>query len=261
MTGGVNRGIIDCYRDGVVTSTTLMVNGEASAPAAALAAENPGLGVGLHLNLTTGRPVLPPRRVPSLLGRDGRFPGKGYMIARLSTGSISRAELDAEIGAQIAACRALGIKPTHIDSHHHLHAHPEVAAALLRVCPGEGIHRARGYRMKPRSPRAAGIRLAAVMPWPGRARGGAGMITPERFAGIEEMGSLDIAGKLASELEADGDSLEFMCHPGYTDETLRRLTSYSDLRETELAALLSQRLRDVIEDAGAELTGFSGLVR
>ena len=253
MTEGVNRGIIDCHQRGVVTSTTLMVNGEAVAGAAALAAENPGLGVGLHINLTAGPPTRPPESVRSLVGRDGCFPGKGNMIFRLTTGAIDRDQLASELTAQIQACRALGVTPTHVDSHHHIHAHPVMASALARICPPLGIQRMRGYRLAPRSLKALGIRAAAMLSV------ASAMRVPDRFAGIEEMGSRDMVAAFERELACEGGTLEFMCHPGYLDERLQRLSTYNDLRQAETEALVSPDLRRVVEKSGVRLIDFRGL--
>lgn len=256
LTDGVNRGIIDCHKAGTVTSTTLMVNGEEAAAAAALAADNPGLGVGLHINLTSGPPTLPPERVASLVGRDGCFPGAVKMIARLSTATVDRGELDAEVSAQIEACRALGVEPTHVDSHHHMHAHPVVGASLSRVCPPAGITKERGYALAPHSPKALAIRLSAAL------AGRAGRLaTPDRFAGIEEMGRRDVAELLTRELAAEGDLLEYMCHPGYLDQDLRRVSSYSDLRQVELEAMLSDAVASAIERSGALLVNYRDINR
>ncbi len=251
ITRGVNRGIVDCHRRGIVTSTTLMVNGEAAAAAARLAAENPSLGVGLHLNLSSGRPVLPPERVPTLVRRDGGFPGAATMLARLSAGVVERRELEGEIAAQLQACRSLGIEPTHVDSHHHLHAHPVLATALVRVCRREGIDRARGFKFRPGSVKAAAIRLAAFLP--------RRLKTPDRLAGIEVMGERDVAAYLEEKLALPGDVLEYMCHPGYVDERLMAVTSYNRLRLVELEALLSPEVRQVIAAAGVELVSFREL--
>ena len=253
MTEGVNRGIIACYQRGVVTSTTLMVNGEAVAGAVVLAAEHPGLGVGLHINLTAGPPTRPPHSVRSLVGRDGCFPGKGNMLVRLTTGAIDTGELESEITAQVQACRALGITPTHVDSHHHIHAHPVAASALARVCPPLGINRMRGYRLAPRSLKALGIRAAAMLSVAGAMR------VPDRFAGIEEMGRRDMAAAFDRELVAEGGTLEFMCHPGYQDARLQHLSTYNDLRQVEMEALVSPEVRRVVEGSGVRLVDFRGL--
>lgn len=254
LTGSVNRGIVACHQAGVVTSTTLMVNTAAAAEAAALAGENPSLGVGLHLNLASGEPALPPEAVPSLVDGNGRFPGLAGAVLRLTAGRVNIQELEAEIGAQIEKCTRLGVAPTHIDSHRHLHIHPRLMAAIGRVCPGKGITRIRGYRMKPRSPRAlavaAAARLAGLPP---------GMKAPDRFFGVEVMGKKDMALALAKALAADGDVLEFMCHPGYADAELAGVSGYNRLREVELQALLSGGMRAVIRAAGVEMVSYGDL--
>lgn len=255
MTPGINRGIIDCCENGIVTSATLMVNGEAAAEAAAMAARCPQLGVGLHLNLTDGLPASRPAEVTSLLSRDGVFPGVGNIILRLTTGAVDRHELEAEIAAQTIRCRDLGVEPTHIDSHHHVHAHPVVRAALTRVCARLGIDRARGFRLTAHSAKAACIMLAGAIP----VASGSSLRTPSRFAGIEEMGKRDIAGVIRNELSKTGDTMEYMCHPGYADATLRRVSSYNDLREVELRAMMSPEVARVVEAAGAELVSFGEL--
>lgn len=254
MTEGINRAIADCHRQGVVTSTTLLVNGEAVDSARELAAATPSLGVGLHLNLTSGAPTLPAESVSSLLGGDGLFPGANKALARLSMGAVNRQELDREIAAQVEALRSLGLDPTHVDSHHHIHAHPVVGAAVARVCPRLGISKARGFRLRPRSLKAAAIRLAAAM-----SRGRGGLRSPDRFAGIEVMGERDVADYLRRALQAGGDSLEYMCHPGYADEQLYRISSYNSLRQVELEALRSVAVVGVIEAAGVELISYREL--
>src|SRR6266478_9087095 len=74
-TDGVNRGIVEAFHRGIVTSTSLLANGGAFAGAVEAARSAPGLGVGLHLNLSDGLPVANPESVASLLNRDGEFSG------------------------------------------------------------------------------------------------------------------------------------------------------------------------------------------
>ena len=70
MTEGVNRAILEAHLRGLVTSTTLLANGAAFASAAEIAGDTPALGVGVHLNLTEGRPSSDAARIPSLLTRE-----------------------------------------------------------------------------------------------------------------------------------------------------------------------------------------------
>lgn len=250
----VNRAVIDCHRAGVLTSATLLVNGEAAAEAAALALESPALGVGLHFNLTSGQPSAPPQAIPSLLGSDGRFPGLARQLLRLSAGRVRRRELETELSAQIEAFRLLGLEPTHIDSHHHTHAHPRVRAAILGVCPDAGIMKARGYAAAGSHPKALLIAAAwRLPPTPAALR------TPARLFGIGAMGKVDMAGLLAGELKAAAGSLEFMCHPGYADERIAQLSSYNRPRQAELEALLSPQFAAMVMASGWRLVSFREL--
>lgn len=253
LTAGVNRGILECHLCGAVTSTTLLVNGEAAGEAARLAAEHPSLGVGLHLNLTTGKPSMPARKVPSLVDGDGLFPGMAVMAGRLVTGRARRYELAAEVEAQIEKCLELGIRLTHIDSHHHLHALPRLRRVLQAVGRRAGITRMRGYHMSARSPKALVVLAAARLP------AGEPLKTPDRFSGIEVMGRKDMAAALMRELSASGDTLEFMCHPGYADERLSSVSSYNSLRGRELEALVSGDFARVFTEAGASPVSFADL--
>ncbi len=74
-TQGVNRGIAEAHRNGIVTSTSLLANGGAFEGGVRTARESPRLGVGVHLNLSDGQPVAPPERVKSLLDENGDFSG------------------------------------------------------------------------------------------------------------------------------------------------------------------------------------------
>ncbi|MBE0429275.1 MAG: ChbG/HpnK family deacetylase [Thermoleophilia bacterium] len=253
LTQGVNRGIIDCCRAGAVSSATLMVTARAAA-AAALAADSRHLGVGLHLNLTSGNPALDLGRIPSLVDNAGKLIGARKMIFRLIAGLARRSEIEAEIEAQINLCRALGVEPTHVDTHHHLHADPRLRANLSRACRRHGIVKARGYRMRASSFRTAGIRLAASVPVVR-----APLLSPDRFSGMEVMGSKNMAAALRAELARPGDSLEFMCHPGYDDEELSSASSYSALRQVELDSLRSADFVAAIRESGVRLVSFREL--
>jgi len=254
MTRGVNRAIIECFQSGSVTSTTLMVNGESAVEAALAAADNPGLGVGLHLNLTSGPPTLPPDRVPSLVGMDGSFPGVRQAVWRLTSGRARSHELEEEIAAQIGRLQQLGIRPTHIDSHHHLHAHPRLRSAIRKTCPRLGVTRMRGFHMKAGGAKSMAIAMAARLPSSGRP-----MKAPDRFTGIDTMGGQDPSAPIQRELARRGDVLEFMCHPGYADQDLERATSYNKPREAELRSLLSEGFAAAIQEAGAQRVSFAAL--
>jgi len=104
-TRGITDGILRAHKDGVVTNTSLLVNQPASEYAIAQMRTAPRLGVGIHLNLCSGAPVLPASRVPSLVGPDGNFHAAIEMARRLSRWRVSTSEIEAEFRAQIQWAR------------------------------------------------------------------------------------------------------------------------------------------------------------
>jgi predicted glycoside hydrolase/deacetylase ChbG (UPF0249 family) len=148
---GKTREVSDAIREaatrGVVTSTTVMVNMPHAAAVAELTRERPGLGVGLHLNLTEGRPVARPAAVPSLVDRTGRLWPPGEFLRRAWLGRIRPEHLRAEIDAQLAALLELVGEVTHLDSHKHVHSRsPGVLRVALRVAAVRGVRRVRTSR-------------------------------------------------------------------------------------------------------------------
>src|SRR5262249_37625092 len=123
MTRGVNRAVIEAHRGGLVTATSLIANGEAFEDAVAVICECQALSVGLHVNLTAGRPLAAGAK-SSLAGRDGRFHSLRALAARLSIGAVSHRDLEAEITAQADRVIAAGIALSHFDSHENIHLHP-----------------------------------------------------------------------------------------------------------------------------------------
>lgn len=130
-SSSVNAAVVRAHREGILTTTSLMVNETAAAEAVALATENPRLGVGLHLTLLCGRSALPPERIPGLVDAAGRFSdnpvitGMRYFFARRL-----RAELTAEIAAQFERFHATGLRLDHVNGHLNLHLHPVVLGIL-----------------------------------------------------------------------------------------------------------------------------------
>ena len=135
LTAGVSRGILDAHRDGIVTSTTLLVNRPVD-PALIDALKASGLGVGLHLNLTLGPPVAPAKRVPSLVDGEGRFVRDAREAAKRARADEARIEL----GMQIDEFRRImGRFPTHLDSHHHVGRHEPILDLVLDFARAQNL--------------------------------------------------------------------------------------------------------------------------
>jgi len=119
LTLGVNRAIVEAHSGGVVTSATLMANAAAFGDAVQRALQTPRLGVGCHVVIVDGSPILEARQAPSLM-----HPGKGHF--RKSAGSlalatwagrIDRRDISVEAAAQIGKLESAGIRSTHPDTH------------------------------------------------------------------------------------------------------------------------------------------------
>lgn len=265
ISRGVNRGIVEAHRQGIVTSASLMANLPSAEDALTRAAVCPDLGLGLHLTLTAGRPLCPPADVPTLVDTQGRFLLLGTLLARLSTGQVRPSEIRRELAAQIQWALKRGIRPDHLDSHHHVHIHPLVSPIVVRLarehavpwvrCPVEGGPSPLLLASRPRD--AARTLTISAFGLLLRVRlHRAGIRYADHFRGIG-LGMGFSQRDLLSMLEAVPDGLtELMTHPGYPDEELARLTEFAEGRDRELLALTSRSARDVARRQSIRLGRF-----
>jgi hopanoid biosynthesis associated protein HpnK len=288
FTAGVNRGIVEAHRRGVVTSSTLMANGPAFLDALQLAPTMPQLSVGCHVVLIDGQPMLDPKTISSLVSRDasgrvGRDSGaarfrdgiRGFALRALA-GRLDSHEIEAEATAQIRKLQAAGIAVSHLDTHKHTHLFPSVLRPLLKAGAACGV-RALRNPFGPRRPLRSSQILARPGVWTRYAemrvlQGFAGKFravvkkegfaTPDGTLGVEVTGILDetLFRAIASSIP-DG-TWEFVCHPGYNDADLGAAkTRLRASRETELHALTLPEARDTLSQAGIELISYRDLSR
>lgn len=126
---GINLAIIDSHKLGILTSGTIMAGMPGFEDAVRLAKENPSFGVGVHLTLTCGYPVLSGHK--TIVTETGAFrkqPQYYHANNDYDTDEILR-EWDAQIKKVIDA----GIQPTHLDSHHHIHTLPQHQPIFLEL--------------------------------------------------------------------------------------------------------------------------------
>ena len=156
-----DQGIEHGFSHGCVSSVTLLLAGDSASffPYKQVSAT---LSLGLHLNLTEGAPMAGAQRVPSLVGADGKMLGKHGFRARLAAGDVNLAEVEVEVEAQLRRFEALvGRKPSHVDSHQHVHVLPAlvrvIATVLVRPefsitkmrCPQESFEAAPWFSLSP----------------------------------------------------------------------------------------------------------------
>lgn len=253
LTPGINRAIAELFDAGSLTSATLMANGPAFEDAVSLARARPGLGVGCHVVLTDGAPLLSPRLIPSLVHRNGKSfrPSLLAFIAAAVLGQIEQDEITREAVAQIQRLQRAGLSVTHLDTHKHTHIFPLVTRALLEAAAQTGVRAMRNPFEQPwslaREPvgrgRALQVRLAAQLRHRFRKqppiRSGA-VQTSDGTLGISATGRLDEPALRQIVANLPQGTWELVCHPGYNDADLDAVTTrLRETREVERAALLS----------------------
>ncbi len=271
----INDGIIKGWRDGFITSTSLMCGAPAFEDAVEkvrnlpLAGRN-GLALGIHLTLV-GKvaPVLPAEEVPGLVGEDGLFPASYPRFAfNLYLGKTTLEEVQAELEAQIEKALATGLHFTHLDSHQHLHVLPGMQNLVLRLCriygfkavrvPAEAYGFTGGFDCGPvRTLGKWGLTFLA-----NRFRkklGKHGILCPDHFFGMAAGGHLDskLVGNILEQLP-EGTS-EIMTHPGADSGTLKELFPWGYHWEDELEAFTSAENRTILEERNIRLVNFAGL--
>ncbi|MBX5476252.1 MAG: carbohydrate deacetylase [Clostridia bacterium] len=217
LSASVNRGVIDAHRAGVVTSATVMANMPGFADAVRLARATPTLGVGLHVNLTYGRPLSPPELVPTLVGYDGAFFHRD--LKERALGTWREEEVAREIAEQWNRARRAGLRLTHLDSHHHVQQFPVVYACMARLANREGLPMRRTADALPDAP--------AVPHPPTTDR----LISDVYFTG-------DGRQRFLNHLRSIGSGVtELMTHPGYVDDDVRAISAWTDERAEEAKVL------------------------
>ncbi len=121
MNDETSRAIIEAYKSGIVTSTSAFVT--FTDPVKTLQyihKEYPGMPIGIHLNLTEGKPVLPVSEIPTLVDKNGNFYTSDKIISKLSDMKID--EVRKELNAQVKLFLSSGVPLDHINCHHHIAA-------------------------------------------------------------------------------------------------------------------------------------------
>ena len=253
FTSDVNEGILRAHLEGIVRSTSLMANASAARQAVRIAREHPSLGVGCHLTLVQGQS----------LSRPGiSLPGS---VASLFANFPGRAAVVGEFRAQIEFLLASGIRPSHLDTHKHLHGLPPILDAVADVADEYSIPWIRkpidvpvGWQPGVRA--ALGLASQALrIPFDDRLRR-AKCRTTDYFAGFVATGSVD-GSWLASILPRLPDGIgEFVCHPGICGPELRSAdTRLKESRAAEMEAVCSPDVKRAVARCGIELASFADL--
>jgi hopanoid biosynthesis associated protein HpnK len=255
LHASVNEAVEQAYREGVLTTASLMVSAPATADAVARARRLPGLRVGLHLVLADGAPTLPPAAIPLLVDQGGRFDGamvgKGVRFFFLPA---VRRQLAAEIRAQFEAFAATGLALDHVNTHKHFHLHPTVLSLILAIGRDFGL---RAMRLP--QDRRAPFWLRPWMALVRRRLDAAGIVHNDFIVGIAESGRFDEGMLLAALQDLPQGVAEIYLHPALSSGAQIAASMQGYRHADELAALLSPRVRACIERLSIRTGSFSEL--
>ncbi len=262
---GVTDGIILAHQQGVLTSTTLAANMEDAPRAAARALEIPTLGVGVHLNACQGRP-LTDVAAQYLADEDGLMNLKGpQVIKRCLLRRGTKAAVLGEFDAQIRRALDLGIKPTHLDSHRHVHAWPPIMAGLAELAGRYGIKYIRrpaedlpsGFPAAPKGQVRTAALLRLMCSFGGRAAGR--LQVAEGTWGIAHTGFIDANWLVFAAQRLSDGLIEIMVHPGFAEGLDAKATRLTASRKVELDALCDPAVKEAFRRNNVELVHYGQL--
>ncbi|UOQ86719.1 chitin disaccharide deacetylase [Gracilibacillus salinarum] len=216
LSKGVTDGIVEAHLNGVVSSTTLMMNTKATEYAVTLAKQTPSLNVGLHLVLTWGKPLR--NDLLGLTKSNGDFKYSKFFLQESLTDQDA---IKLEWQAQIEAFLQTGLPLHHLDSHHHIHGWEPLQPIILEL--------AQYYQVPVRY--VPSLRATPEI-----------LLTADLYTNFYGEGvSLDIFEKLR---QSEASTIEVMTHPGYVDQDLKDASSYQYMREKELDTLCQLKCPD-----------------
>jgi predicted glycoside hydrolase/deacetylase ChbG (UPF0249 family) len=296
MNRAVNEGILRGFRQGLLTSTSLLANapdvvwaleqwkllseehaaGQLPSANARRKLDDPvrPLDLGVHLNLTQGRPLTGDRYPIELLDAEGRFPGVFSLFVRLRRwGEKFREAIRAELERQVQVIADHGRQPTHLNGHQYIEMMPAISAILPDVMERFGINAVR-VACEPSLFRTTALHGFRVWRWPlakvkhrfaRRFRAminGRGIAHPDAFYGTAHAGSVDLA--LLRLFLASGRKhplVEIALHPGEAAEEVpldQKVDGWHDplaaFRPGELQMLVSDELATLLERSGRRLS-------
>ena len=274
LAEGVNRGIIQCHKEGIVRSTSLLMNAPFTDQALALADQHPSLEIGIHLGIVEGYSLL--GRKSSLSDRLSYFPGQSclhrhwkHFVPRYLLGRIKGHELEEELRLQIERFLKYRGPIPFANGTQHMHLLPGIQELVLRL--------AREYKIGAlRSPSEVqedsrwpfsyllarlGQRLRRLSKTAG------GPLIPDRFVGFASSGRfstqrLEDLLTLLKVQARPNETVEIMCHPGFDCPELREKLPWgykSFAWDSERQALLASSVRSLIDTHAFELIQFKDL--
>lgn len=246
MSEAINFGIAKSVREGIVKSTSLMVNmPETKAGASLIQATDPTVEINLHINFTLGKPVTDAKKIPSLVDANGIFLSSSH-YKNGGTLTFDYHEIKQEMEAQILCFKELlGEFPVHMETHSV--GDQAVGQALFELAEKYGIHANLFYGYQP--PKELPFRVAEIPDF--------GKLMSVLNRGTKLSDFTDDA--FGYETLPEETVIELHLHPGFLDQYVLDHSTLTLPRCQDLETLTSSALKKWFETKGYQVVDFASL--
>ncbi len=266
----INQAVAEGVQKGILRSATVMVGGAAFLDAVELAKREPLLGVGIHLTLVDGRPVLPKKIIPSLIDpQTGMFyPNHAAFVKHFLKGGVRLAEVKQELTAQIETFLRTGLLPTHVDSHQHMHVLPGIIDTVIALCRQYKIPALRipaipvdlwATRRNNIGEQVGRTGLHVLAQLARRKAHAAGLLTTDYFGGIVAGEAVDKKTLRLLLLTLKEGVTEIMLHPGTDNKVLIPATAWQHNFEAELEGIVDPGNLQIAKERAIQPVNFAQL--
>jgi predicted glycoside hydrolase/deacetylase ChbG (UPF0249 family) len=269
----INRGIVNAYKNGVVTCSALLMNAPSTNEGIAIAKNNPGLEVGIHLSIVEGFSL---RKVHSTITSETAYFENGICLKRnwheflncYLKGNIDFVELEEEFELQIGKFKTHFSNIPFLNSTQHLHLLPGIWKIVLKLCIRHKIKSVRLPKMTFPDRLWLNRRVLYLLPFSILGSYCRFSLRNTQIRCTDYMVGMQFSGNIT------GDKLKFILsnlrngtseiilHPGYfSDYLVKQLpTSYNNFSwEAELEAATSIETKSFIESNKIILMQFSDI--
>lgn len=237
LTDGCNKGIIKAIEEGIVTSTTVMMNMPHAIKGIESLKSINFSSIGVHLTLTCGKPTLPIKEVSTLVNEKNEF----YKRKDRLFPNMDLKEVEKELRNQIELFIKTGLQPTHLDSHHHIHIYKGIREVVCKL--------AKEYNLPLRGVNSEITKFLNQE----------NILTTDDFSMkfYGEGATVDTLKEILTDF--NGRTMEIMAHPGMIDENLMLLSSYNNERFDELKILTNKDIKTWIEKKGYKMVSYENI--
>ncbi len=267
LTQGINKGILEGFKDGIITSASLLTTMPAFEEAVNMATEN-RLDIGLHVSLTAGRPCSQKGPLRGILKNGEFIKSYSFLFKSIYGGRVGLKDLKREMTCQIRKILDHGLTINHINGHQHVLMLPGLFGIAIDLMKEFGIpfiripaetrvvlhHPIRKWEFVVLAYLSKYWQLKLKM-------SGNSRQMADHFLGLDFSENMSLEDLTATVCAVRPGISELMCHPGYDDAAYHKIYDKPFMGEKELAALNSSRIRDVIKTRKIELIGYGDIIR